>query len=186
MPRVPRDTSAGLFHVYTHCVWAAPALYRDDVNRLEFLRHLARVTRKAGWTCLGYCLMRTHYHLLVRVGDGVLPRAMHRLNLGYALHHNRRHGFRGRVQSSPYGARRLQDEAELAIAFAYVANNPVAAGLCSLASDWAWSSYGGTVGAQELASFVNPHDLVRAFEGHGNDARASLRAFVESCAGIGS
>jgi hypothetical protein len=88
MPPRPRDTSAGLFHVYSHCVWAAPALYRDDVDRLEFLRQLAQVTRKTRWSCLAYCLMRTHYHLVVRVDDGVLPRAIYR-PVGLEICYNR-------------------------------------------------------------------------------------------------
>jgi putative transposase len=176
----PRDKSAGLFHVYAHCVWAAPALYQDDVDRLEFLRRLAEVTRKIGWTCLGYCLMHSHYHLLVRVEDGVLPTAMHRLNLAYARHHNRRHGLRGHVQSWRYGSRRINDRYELAIAFAYIANNPVKAGLCSSPAAWPWSSYAGTVGATtELASFLDTAEVLGAFRDTGIDCRAALRAFVE-------
>jgi len=180
MPPKRRDTSAGLFHVYTHCVWAAPALYRDDVDRLEFLRRLAQVTRIADWNCIAYCLMKTHYHLIVRVGDAVLPRAMHRLNLAYALHHNRRHDLRGHCHFERYGSRRLHDEAELAIAFAYSSNNPVKAGLCSAPAAWPWSSYGGTVGATGLSSFVNPAKLVQAFDGRGVDPRVALGAFVEA------
>jgi REP element-mobilizing transposase RayT len=180
MPPQSRDTAAGLFHVYTHCVWAAPALYRDDVDRLEFLRHLARVTREVEWRCIAYCLMKTHYHLIVRVDDGVMPRAMHRLNLGYALSHNHRHGLRGHVQHAPYGARRLHDDAELSIAFAYVVNNPVQAGLCPSAAAWPWSSYAGTIGATEPASFVAPLELMRAFDGRGTDPRVALRTFVEN------
>lgn len=180
MPRKPRDTAAGLFHIYTHCVWAAEALYRDDVDRLEFLRHLAEVTRKVGWSCLGYCLLTTHYHLIVRVDEGVMPRAMHRLNLAYARHHNRRHGLRGRVQFAPYGSRRLHDGGELAVAFAYVANNPVKGGLCHAPAAWPWSSYAGTVGARGLGSFVDPREVLRVFDGKGMDPRVALRAFVEA------
>jgi putative transposase len=180
MPRQPRDTSAGLFHIYTHCVWAATALYRDDIDMHEFLRRLAQVTGKAGWSCVAYCLMRTHYHLIVRVEDGVLPQAMRRLNLAYARHYNGRHGLRGRVQFAPYGSRRLHDEAELAIAFAYLANNPVRARLCSSPATWRWSSYAGTVGATGLAPFVNAREVVTAFNGRGIDPRAALRAFVEA------
>src|SRR5881275_1481676 len=84
MPRRLRDKTAGTFHVFTRCVYASPALYRDDLDRLEFLRHLGRTTSKLGWTCLGFCLMTTHYHLIVAVEDNVLPRAMHSLNLGSA------------------------------------------------------------------------------------------------------
>jgi hypothetical protein len=35
MPRKPRDTTAGLFHIYTHCVWAAGALYRETSTGLS-------------------------------------------------------------------------------------------------------------------------------------------------------
>jgi hypothetical protein len=52
MPRPLRDKAAGTFHVYTHCVYASAALYRDDIDRSNFVRHLARVTGKIGWTCL--------------------------------------------------------------------------------------------------------------------------------------
>jgi putative transposase len=180
MPRKPRDTTAGLFHIYTHCVWAAGALYRDDVDRLEFLRHLAEVTRKTGWDCLGYCLLKTHYHLIVRVDDGVMPRAMHRLNLAYARHYNRRHRLRGRVQFAPYGSRRLHDEGELLVAFAYVANNPVKGGLCRSPAAWPWSSYAGTVGTAGLSAFVDPREVLRVFDSGWTDPRLALRAFVEA------
>jgi hypothetical protein len=40
--------------------------------------------------------------------------------------------------------------------------------------------YGGTIGQSELASFVDPTELVRYFSGMSLDPRAALRAFVES------
>ena len=179
MPHQPRDIAGGMFHVYTHCVWASPALYRDRVDRLEFLRHLGRTTAETGWTCIAYCLMSTHYHLIVDVGPGVLPVAMHSLNLGYARHHNRRHRLRGHVQFRRYGARRLHDEGELLTAFRYIARNPVDAGLCSSPAESSWSSYRGTVGLEELADFVDPRKVLHCFRHAGFDARAALRAAVE-------
>src|SRR6476620_2817562 len=97
MPRRNRDSAAGTFHVFTHCVWAAPRLYRDATDRIEFLRHLAVVGAKVGWTCVAYCLMDTHYHLIVDAGDGVLTTAMHGLNLRDARYHNLRLGSRPRA-----------------------------------------------------------------------------------------
>ncbi|HXR12570.1 MAG TPA: transposase [Gaiellaceae bacterium] len=131
MPRVPRDTRAGIFHVYTHCVWVTPELYRDDADRSEFLRGLARITAEHRWTCIAYCLMKSHYHLIVEVADDVLPAAMHALNLPYARNFNRRYGLRGHLQSSPYGSRRIANDDDLLNRFAYVAYNPVEAGLCT-------------------------------------------------------
>lgn len=179
MPRKSRDTGAGTFHVYTHCVWAVPHLYRDATDRLEFLRHLARISARTGWTCIAYCLMASHYHLIVNVGDGVLPTAMHGLNLRYAIHHNRRYGLRGHVQFARYGSRRLADDGDLLHAFSYVVNNPVAAGLCASADGWRWSSYRATVGLDELPSFVDPARLLHCFHWPEVEPAAALRTYVE-------
>lgn len=179
MPYVHRDLSAGIFHVYTHCVWAAPCLYRDGHDRSEFLRHLARVTANSGWRCIAFCLMASHHHLIVEVNEGVLATAMHSLNLSYARHHNRRHGLRGHVQFRRYGARRIDGPGELLVCFRYLARNPVEAGLCKSPADWPYSSYGGTVGIGELSSFVDPAPLLDACARPWSDPRAVLRAYVE-------
>lgn len=173
-----RDTSAGFFHVWTHGVWAAGAYYRDDHDRLEFLRHLARATSKTEWRCMGYCLMRTHYHLIVEVPDDVLPVAMQSLNHGYACQFNRRHGLRGHVQSRRYGSRRIAGVEDLITTYAYGMNNPVEAGFCSRASLWLWSSFRGTLGLSERSSFVDDGPIVGCFRNE-IDPFAALRRAVE-------
>jgi putative transposase len=175
-----RDTRAGMFHVWTHCVWAAPAHYRDDIDRMSFLRRLARVTAKHRWRCMGYCLMQTHYHLVLEVGDGTLPAAMHSLNHGYARDFNRRHGMRGHVQSRRYGSRRVDEGGDLLVAYAYAMNNPVEAGLCDTASNWQWSSFRGTLGLTERSSFVDDGPVLGRFP-REIDPRAALRRRVEDC-----
>jgi len=179
MPRAHRDASAGTFHIYTHCIWAVRALYRDDADRADFLRGLARVTARQGWTCMAYCLMRSHYHLIVDVEDGVLPRAMHALNLPYARNFNRRYKLRGHVQFEQYGASRIESEDDLLYRFKYVVSNPVEAGLCKSPADWPWSSYAGTVGLGELSSFVEPGRILGCFRWPGSDPAAALRRYVE-------
>jgi putative transposase len=173
-----RDTSAGIFHVYTHCVWISPGHYRDDVDRLDFLRRLARITVDFGFTCVGFCLMTTHYHLIVEVDDGVLPGAMQKLNHGYACEFNRRYALRGHVQFRRYGSRRVGDETDFVNTYAYVMNNPVEAGLCAKASQWPWSSFAGTIGLRRPDSFVGDQRILRCFL-LSPDPRAALRRAVE-------
>jgi len=179
MPRTPRDATAGTFHVFVHCVWAADAHFRDDTDRIEFLRLLAEITGKLRWKCVAFCLMRSHYHLIVVVDDGVLAAAMHRLNLGYVRGFNRRYDLRGRGQSHPYGSSRIVSDHDLLDRFAYVVLNPVKAGLCRDPGDWRWSSYAGTVGLGEPHSFVDDSPLLRALPRSELDPRAALRARVE-------
>jgi putative transposase len=126
-----------------------------------------------------YVLMTSHYHLIVDVADGVLPVAMHAMNLAYARHYNRRYGLRGHVQFRRYGSRRIENEDDLLGTFAYVASNPVEAGLCESPVDWPWSSYAATVGLAELPSFVDPARVLACFDWPKVDPRAALRARVE-------
>jgi REP element-mobilizing transposase RayT len=178
MPRPPRDTRAGVFHVFTHCVWAAPALFRDDLSRTAFLRELARVTRCFEWTCIGFCLMRTHYHLMLDVPDKALPVGMQSLNFRYAIDFNQRYGMRGHVQFARYGAVRIRSDSQLLTAYKYIVRNPVEAGLCSNCEDWPWSSYASSVGLTEPHSFVDPTRVLQPLDSDRESAAAQLRAFV--------
>ena len=179
MPRRPRDTSAGIFHVYTHCVWAADAFFRDDFDRLTFLRELPRAIELAGWTCIAFCLMTTHYHLIIEVPEHGLQHGMHRLNFRYAMHFNRRHAMKGHVQGRRYGATRISDEDFLLDRYRYVARNADEAGLCDHPAAWIWSSYAGTVGLREPYSFVNANPILACFDCPSAVAVARLREFVE-------
>lgn len=179
MPRRPRDTSAGLFHIYVHGLWAVPDLFRDDRDRLEFLRHLANATVDTGSICVAYCLMTSHYHLIVQVEDGALPTAMHAVNRRYARHFNRTYGLRGHVLFDRYGSRRIEDELDLLDTFAYVARNPVRAGVCAEPADHPWSSYAGTVGLAEGSSFVDHSCLLAAAGRLASDPVAVLRRRAE-------
>ncbi len=171
--------AAGTFHVFTHCVWAARAHFRDDVDRTDFLRRLAAALATTESRCIAFCLMGTHYHLIVDVPDNALPTSMHVLNLGYSRQFNRRHGLRGHAQFNRYGSRRITDDVDLLETFAYVALNPVEAGLCESPSDWRWSSYAATIGLAEPHSFVEDTRLLACVGGLIDDARAKLRARVE-------
>lgn len=178
MARTRRDTAAGIFHVYTHSVWAAE-LFRDDADRATSLRELARAGAKAGWTCLAYCLLDTHYHLILEVEDGMLPRGMHSLNFRFAIGFNRRYGSKGHVHGARYDNVRIADERHLLRCFRYIVRNPVEAGLCERPQDWPWSSYAATIGPAESAPFVASDRILGPLGRSREGAIAALRRFVE-------
>jgi putative transposase len=178
LPHKLRDTTAGRFHVYTHCVWAVPAYFQDDLDRVAFLGILAHVTRTSGWKCIAFCLMTSHYHLIVEVDDGVLPVVMKRLNHSYSWGHNRRYSLKGHAQHKRYGARRIADNVDLLDAFSYLAWNPPNAGVCKRPEDWRWSSYAATVELAAPHSFIDDAPLLACFP-RAADPRAALRQAVE-------
>jgi putative transposase len=173
-----RDTAAGLFHVTCHSVWDG-LLYRDDIDRTNYVDELARTTEKIGWTCIAVCLMTTHVHLILEVGDGKLPVGMEQLNFRYAARFNARHRRHGRVFGAPYGARRILDDPHLLTVYKYVVWNPVEAGLCNRPEEWIWSSYRAAIGLSDSFGFVNPNRVLGCFGGTREVAIVRLRAFVE-------
>jgi putative transposase len=118
---------------------AGGALFCDDTDRLDFIIQLTYTTRGFFWTCHAYCLMTTHYHLLVESSQEMLSRGMHRLNGLYAQRFNARHGRRGHVFEQRFQAYLVEGEEHFEEASRYILENPVKAGLCETAEDWPWS-----------------------------------------------
>jgi REP element-mobilizing transposase RayT len=178
VPRPPRDIAPGIFHVTVHSV-RETALFRDDVDRIRFLSELARVTALVKWTCVAFCLMRTHYHLILDVDYGAMPRGMKALNFRYAAAFNARHRTRGHVTERRYYAGRVHDDPQLLASFKYVVRNPVTAGLCEQPQDWPWSSYRGTVGLAPAFPFVDASHVLGLLGSSPERAVAALRRYVE-------
>jgi putative transposase len=146
---------------------------------MTFIRELARTTARVRWTCIAYCLMSSHYHLVLHVEDGVLPVGMHSLNFRYAMAFNDRHRMKGHVFGARYDSRRLGAEAEVVFCYRYVVRNPVEARLCSSPPAWPWSSYPATIGVAPPISFVDAGHVLDCFGETREVAIARLRAFVE-------
>jgi putative transposase len=143
MARQPRsELPDGFFHVTARGV-AGGDLFRDDVDRALFVELLARAGITFRWACHAYCLMTTHYHLLIESSRPALSHGMHRLNGLYAQNFNARHGRRGHLFEERFSAYVIEGDAYLENACYYVLHNPVRAGLCESAEDWPWN--GGLV-----------------------------------------
>ncbi len=106
MARSPRCDGPGVWHHVMNRGIAKRTVFEDARDVRFFLSRLARAVR-AGWIEVhSYCVMTTHFHLLVRSLDGELSRAMCRVLDDYVRWFNRsrmRDGplFRGRFRSRP-------------------------------------------------------------------------------------
>jgi REP element-mobilizing transposase RayT len=133
------DLPDGYFHVTTRGVDGCP-IFRDDRDRLRFLRLLRETVARYAWDAFALCLMTNHYHLVVAAARANLSDGLHRLNGVYAQRFNRHHGRTGHLFGDRFAARVIDRETHLAAACEYVVQNPVRAGLCERAEDWPWSA----------------------------------------------
>ncbi|HET7567353.1 MAG TPA: hypothetical protein VFJ91_05135 [Gaiellaceae bacterium] len=174
MPLAPRDLSPGLHHVWVNATgnWA---YFLDDVDRTAWLRRLVQVLEQHGWTCIAFCQLTTHYHMIVSVPDGSLAAGMQFLSREYSKDFNARHDRYGQLVRRRYGSRRIVDGKDLVGVYIYVVLNPVEAGLCPRGEDWRWSSYATTLGLSRDFEFVDA-SLVLAEVGGSTETLRELVA----------
>src|SRR5918994_7161682 len=86
----------GIYHVNSVGVRRSN-VFVDDRTRAMFLALLDVCVSRFAWTCGSYCLMGSHYHLLIRTAEANIGRGMQFLNGVYAQWFNMEHGFRGHV-----------------------------------------------------------------------------------------
>lgn len=170
MPRKPRENlEGGVYHVYARGN-ARELVFRDDVDRRIYLRGLEKVVDRGRWRCLAYCLMHNHVHLLVETPNANLSSGMQQLHGGYAQTFNARHRRVGHVFQGRYGAVRMRSDGQLCLTAAYVARNPIEAGLCQRPEEWAWSSYRALNGAP-TPSWLDADRLLYYFGAQRDAAR---------------
>jgi putative transposase len=139
VPRQPRrELPDGVFHVAARGVNNEPIAV-DDEDRLYFVGLLRRTSRRFGWQLYAYCLMTTHYHLLIGSTRNALSEGLRRLNGFYAQSFNKRHGRRGHLFGDRFSAFIVEGDDYFEAASRYILLNPVRAELCATAREWRWS-----------------------------------------------
>ena len=146
------------------------ALYRDL---------LAEACRAADVAVWAWVLMPNHVHLILVPADADgLRRALASTHRRYAGHIHAREKRTGHFWQGRFGAVAM-DEAHLAAALRYIAQNPVRARLGARPQDWPWSSVhahlaGRADGITALAPVLERHPDFAAFIA-GPDEAAFLR-----------
>lgn len=145
MPRPPRVIHPDEIYHLTARGANRAAIFVDDDDRQRFLMRLGATARRRSWSCLAYCLMGNHVHLVVRGPGGALSSGMRDLLGGHGMAFNHRHGRTGHVFGERFHHVHVAHHRQLLATIRYVALNPVRAGLVARPEEWPWSSYGALV-----------------------------------------
>jgi putative transposase len=150
------------------------AMFLDDRDRFNVLDRLRETAELYHWQVWSYCLMGTHWHMLLRT-PGTLSRGMQRLNTQFSRRFNARHGRSGHSIRHRFMSVPVESDNHLRELTRYLPLNPVRAGLAPTAELWPWSSY-----HHELAPADAPGWLRSSWslDIHGSADR--LRAYVQA------
>ena len=177
MPRPPRlQVAGGLYHVWTRSS-AKRRIFPNDNARAVCLELIKRTSRRQRWLCHMYCVMSTHYHLLITTREANLSGGMQWLNGLYGATFNEIYATHGHVFGARFGSKLVLSDAHLFGLVAYIAKNPVAAGLCARPEDWQFSSYRALIGL-EPAGFLALNEILRLFSFDQDEARRRIAEYV--------
>lgn len=153
-------------------------VFETPQHRRLFLSLLGETVETFGLEIHAYCLMETHYHLLVCSPRGEISRAMRHLNGVYTVRYNRLQKTDGPLFRGRYKSILVDADSYLAQVSRYIHLNPVEGGLSRKASAYAWSSYGCYVGEHQAPDWLSRGPVLGLF---GNRAPIQrYREFVES------
>src|SRR6266545_5429116 len=124
MPRPPRFEMAGcLYHVTTRSA-SRRSILPDAGAREELIRLVGATSRRHQWNCHAYCVMTTHYHLLVTIREETLSRGMQWLNGLYGAWFNETRAGHGHVFGARFKSVPIMSDAHLLWLVSYIAMNP--------------------------------------------------------------
>lgn len=155
MPRRETPFLPGMYyHLYNRGNNRQAIFFQQD-NYLYFLRGVKKYLNPTA-SMIAYCLMPTHYHMLVRVESqtsefsknsevsevsSAVSQAMMRLSVSYTRAINKRFARIGALFQGQFQARYIKDYSHLLNLCVYIHANPVKDGLVADPADWIYSNY---------------------------------------------
>jgi REP element-mobilizing transposase RayT len=172
-----RDEVAGaLYHVGTRGN-NQRNIFTNARSYQLFLLIFGAQAKAFGWEVIAYCLMKNHYHLVIRIGDRGLSRGMQRLNGGYARAFNAREGRRDHLFGRRFWSRMIEDECDLLATCRYVHLNPTRS-FGVLPEDWLWSGHRALAGVEEPRTFHSTDMLWSLLHSQPRQAMDSYLSFM--------
>lgn len=178
------------------------SLFRDDADRLVFLKLVEDGLGTCACDLHAYVLMSNHVHLLA-TGHlaGELSELMQRVGSKFARLMNLRWDRTGTLFEGRFRSSIVDSEAYLLTCMRYIELNPVRAGMTQGPDDHPWSSYRANSSGEPMHP-ITPHALYRRLghdaatralryrelvaAGVDDDSLTRIRVAVKTCRALGS
>ena len=141
------------------------------------------VASKFGWRIYTYCLMGSHYHLLLETPKPNLSQGMKELDQEYTRRYNWRYDHSGHVFHGRYWSGLVLNDNYLIDAASYLLLNPVRAELVHSPEEWSWSSCAAMAGLVPPPSWLDMDWLPVDFRGAPGEPNGPFLSYVRECIG---
>ena len=183
MARALRIQYPGALYHVTNRGNERKAVFKDDIDRNQFLTILSRSIDTYGVILHNFVLMDNHWHILAQTPLGNLSEFMRHFNITYTSHYNRRHKRVGHLYQGRYKSFLVEFDSYLSKVSRYIHLNPVkVSGTQEMPVDqqlkylwgYKWSSLPGYIGMGNRLNFVEYKTVLAE---HGGDTRTGKRKY---------
>jgi len=154
-------------------------IFESERDREKFLEYVGKAVVRYEIKVHTYCLMSTHYHILIETPHANLSQVIKWINVSYSIYFNRKRRRCGHLFQGRFKAVLVDADQYLKHLSRYIHLNPVRAGMVGHCKDYRWSSYpvfGGYVKSPEWFKT----DWLLSLFGDRGIANKRYREFVES------
>ena len=179
MTRPLRIEYPGAFYHILNRGNAGTKIFIDDRDRKKFLSYFRKMASRFAVKIHTYCLMDTHYHLILETLKANLSQSVGWLNLSYAMYFNTKHKRKGHLFQGRFKSILVQADEYIQELSRYIHLNPVRARLVDRPGDYKWSSYNSFIGRRITPDWLETGFILRLFDPNEKKARQYYKRFVE-------
>ena len=125
-----------------------------------------------------YCLLSTHYHLLVQTPDANLSRCMRHIDGVYTQRFNRSHHVDGQLFRGRYKSILIDADSYLLELIRYIHRNPIDSGIVKNVDKYPWSSHQGYLSDAKKWDWLYKEFVLSMFSDDRRLSRTRYREFV--------
>jgi REP element-mobilizing transposase RayT len=176
--RQPRLTYPGAYHHVTNRGIEGRSIFAGGEAKRFFVGLLREKSLKFRVRLFAYCIMDSHYHLVLQNASGRMSAFFRNLNSQFGFYFRKQNGGTGYVFQGRFHSTIIEDDSYLIRAILYVLNNPVRAALVDDFRDYKWSS-GNKYFVNEASEWLDVRFVEQLF-GHARTIRNALNESVQS------
>ncbi len=185
MPRKPRIHYPGaVYHVILRGN-SGQNIFFDEGDRNRFFLLLRESVERFGYRIHAFCLMTTHLHLAMQVGNIPLSRIMQNIGFRYTQFINLKYKRTGHLFQGRYKALIIDADSYLLELIRYIHLNPVRAGMVQRPEEYPWSSHSSYSGAVPMPPWLTADWTLTQFADQSGPATELFKMFVHDGLGEG-
>lgn len=180
MARPLRVEFPGAFYHVIHRGNAGCDIFINERDRERFLEYLEEAVERYGIVVHTYCLMTTHYHMLVETPQANLSSAIKWVNVSYAAYFNRKRTRNGHLFQGRFKSILVDADEYLKPLSRYIHLNPIRASMVEEIEAYPFSSYPAFIGKVKPPKWLQTDWLLSRFCKNRKDACRNYRSYVEN------